>query len=185
VNVPEAILTVREAVPGGAYVAVDAGFSKPLLSLLWSTDLIDSYFGSQGLSTMGYAIPAANALKLVHPSETVIGFMGDGSLMMRASEIAVAVELGICPIYVVFVDSTMTQIAVKQRRRKLRQVGVSFTVPSCVALAAAFGAIGYDVSTQSELREALNDALAQQRPALIGITIDASATERIFDLVRG
>ncbi len=184
-TVPSALAEARDAVPDDALVAVDAGFGKPLASYLWSTGEPNSYFSSHGLSTMGYAIPAANALKLVHPQRTVVAFMGDGSLLMRASEIGVAADLGIAPIYVVWVDTSLTQIEIKQRRLDLRTVGVSFSVPSCAKLAEAFGGQGFDVESRQEFRRVLDEALKSRLPTLIGARVDQSDRERWFDLMRG
>src|SRR4029453_10611636 len=99
-NIPSALRMARSLLPTDALVAVDAGFGKPLSSYLWSAAAPHQYFTAHGLSTMGYAIPAANALALMFPDRRVVGFMGDGSLLMRASEMTVAVEHGVAPIYV-------------------------------------------------------------------------------------
>jgi acetolactate synthase-1/2/3 large subunit len=89
-TIPAALAEARAILPPETIVTVDAGFGKPLASYLWSACEPKTYFTSHGLSTMGYAIPAANAVQLVHPQRPVLGLMGDGSLLMRASEIGVA-----------------------------------------------------------------------------------------------
>jgi acetolactate synthase-1/2/3 large subunit len=111
--------------------------------------------------------------------------MGDGSMLMRASEIGVASQLGLAPIYVVWADNAMTQIAVKQVRRGLRNVGTELEPSSCVSIAAAFGGEGHDVHSLEELATAVDAALISRRPTLIGVHVDASAARALFDLVRG
>jgi acetolactate synthase-1/2/3 large subunit len=133
---------------------------------------------------MGYAIPAANALKLRDPQRTVVGFLGDGSLLMRATEIRSAVELGIAPIYVTWMDGSLTQIEMKQRLAGLRTVGASISAPGCAELAAALGARGADVSTVDEFRDALTMALHSPLPTLIGAHIDTSRHADWYQLIR-
>jgi acetolactate synthase-1/2/3 large subunit len=133
---------------------------------------------------MGYAIPAANALKLAHPQRTVLGLLGDGSLLMRATEIRTAVELGIAPIYLVWMDGSLTQIEMKQRLAGLRTVGAEISAPACAELARALGARGADVRTLDELRGTLAEAVDSRLPTLIGAHIDTSRHASWYSLIR-
>ena len=184
-TIPAGIADARSVLPDDTLVTVDAGFGKPLMSMLWDARIANAYVSSQGLSTMGYAIPAANALKLVAPGRTVVGFLGDGSLLMRASEISVAAAHGIAPIYIVWVDGSLSQIEVKQLRQDLRNVGVQFAPPSCAAIAAAFGGTGHDVTTRAEFREVLRAALGASGPVLIGVRVDQARRGEWFESLRG
>ena len=171
--------------PPSTLVAVDAGFGKPLTSLLWESRDHPAYFASHGLSTMGFGIPAANALQLVHPDRPVLTLLGDGSLLMRAAEIGVASELGLAPIYLVWLEGRMGQIAVKQERLGLAEVGADFQVPRLETLADAFGAWGTEVDTLAGLDAAVDRALSGTRPALIGVRYEESERRRLFELLRG
>jgi acetolactate synthase-1/2/3 large subunit len=185
-TIPNAISDMRAAAPDESLVAVDAGFGKPLMSYLWRARRPNSYFSSQGLSTMGYALPAATALKLARPDWTVIGSMGDGSLHMRAAELGVAADQGAAPIFVTWVDGSLSQIEIKQRRRNLTPVGVSLPPRSCEKIAAAFGAVGYDVESRADFQAALKDAIERESmPSLIGVRVDNGDRERWFDALRG
>jgi acetolactate synthase-1/2/3 large subunit len=185
-TIPTAVYDTRQATPPETLITVDAGFGKPIVSYLWPASAPNSCFSSHGLSTMGYAIPAATALKAVHPDRPVVGFMGDGSLLMRASEIGVAAALGLSPVFIVWVDGSLSQIEVKQRRADLRPVGSRLPHVSCAAVAAAFGARGWDVGTRLELRDALREALAvRDAPCLIGARVDQASRASWFELLRG
>jgi acetolactate synthase-1/2/3 large subunit len=181
-----AIRQVRAGTPPDTLVAVDAGFGKPLMSYLWESQLPNSYFSSHGLSTMGYAIPAGVALKLGRPASTVVGFMGDGSFHMRASEIGVAADEGAGVIFVVWVDGALAQIQIKQRRKHLKEVGVLLPMRSTERIASAFGAAGYDVETRAELAEALAIGVSRtDAPTVIGVRADNTDRDLIFDALRG
>jgi acetolactate synthase-1/2/3 large subunit len=143
------------------------------------------YFTAHGLSTMGFALPAANALQLAHPKRRVVGFMGDGSLLMRASEIGVAAQHGIAPIYVAWMDESLSQIEVKQVRQHLQPVGARLPRTSCAKVADAFGGVGVDVETLDEFRQALGEAQHAQLPTLIGARVDQTWRPEWYELLRG
>lgn len=184
-TIPTALAEARGMLPPETLLTVDAGFGKPLTAYLWPACMPNSCFTSHGLSTMGYAIPAATALKLVYPHAPVLALMGDGSLLMRASEIGVAAEQGVAPIYVAWVDASLSQIEIKQRRQGLRPVGAHITLACCEKIAAAFGGVGWDVTTRADFRAALGEAMHAGQPALIGARVDQSSRESWFELLRG
>ncbi|MBV9579224.1 MAG: thiamine pyrophosphate-binding protein, partial [Chloroflexi bacterium] len=184
-TIPSALRLARSLLPPETRVAVDAGFGKPLTSYLWSADEPGHYFTAHGLSTMGYALPAANALCLGFGAQPVVGFMGDGSLLMRASEISVAAEHGLTPIYVAWMDGALAQIETKQLRQSLRPVGARLPAVSCAKIADAFGGKGVDVSSLDEFRDALTGALAARVPTLIGARVDQAHRGEWYELLRG
>ena len=185
-TIPAVIKLVQDHVPKDIIVAVDAGFGKALVSYLWTTGKWPSYFTSSGLSTMGYAIPAANALQLATPlGQRVVAFMGDGSLLMRAAEISVAVALRLPCIYLVWMDAALTQIGIKQRRSLLGEVGTKLLSHSCSRIGEAFGAAGQDVYDLVQLSAALDEALARTSPTLIGVHVDQSRSDEWFERMRG
>jgi acetolactate synthase-1/2/3 large subunit len=184
ITIPDVVRYLRDAAPD-AIVTVDAGFGKPIVSMLWPTASTRTYYASHGLSTMGYAIPSANALKALEPERTVLAFLGDGSLLMSAPEIAVASELGIAPIYVVWLDDALLQIRLKQRRQGARATGTAIGRQSCEAVAAAFGARGFDVTDLAELRAAFEVARTSEVPSLIGIRVDTTPAAEWFEVLRG
>jgi acetolactate synthase-1/2/3 large subunit len=184
-TIPTALRLARALLPPETRVAVDAGFGKPLASYLWSSAEPNQYFTAHGLSTMGYALPAATALCLTYPHAPVVGFMGDGSLLMRASEISVAAEHGVAPIYVAWMDGALAQIETKQLRQSLRPVGARLPCVSCAKVADAFGGVGVDVDTLDDFGRALSDALQAERPTLIGAQVDQSCRAEWYELLRG
>jgi acetolactate synthase-1/2/3 large subunit len=111
--------------------------------------------------------------------------MGDGSLLMRASEISVAAEQGVAPIYVAWMDGALAQIETKQVRQNLRPVGARVPDVSCAKIADAFGGIGVDVSTLDDFSRALRHGLRAGRPTLIGARVDQSCRAEWYELLRG
>jgi acetolactate synthase-1/2/3 large subunit len=184
-TIPSALRLARSLLPPETRVAVDAGFGKPLASYLWSAAAPNQYVSAHGLSTMGYALPAANALALMDPRQPVLGLMGDGSLLMRASEISVAAEQGVAPVYVAWVDGALAQIETKQMRQSLRSIGARLPDVSCAKMADAFGGVGVDVSSLKDFSRALTDGLSARVPTLIGARVDQSCRGEWYELLRG
>jgi acetolactate synthase-1/2/3 large subunit len=184
-TIPSALSLARSLLSPETLVAVDAGFGKPLASYLWTAAQPNQYFTAHGLSTMGYALPAANALKLAYPHQPVVAFMGDGSLLMRAAELSVADEHHIAPISVVWMDGALAQIETKQVRQGLAPVGARLPRLSCERIAAAFGGTGVDVETLADFGHALMSALGSSSPTLIGAHIDQSRRAEWYELLRG
>ena len=54
--------------------------------------------------SMGYGVPAAVAMQLLHPDATVVCFTGDGDFLMNGQEFATAVQYGL-PIVVIVCDN--------------------------------------------------------------------------------
>ena len=82
-------------------------------------------------------------------------------------------------------DRSLTQIEVKQERRKLAEVGVTLPPVACAKLAAAFDIDGLDVDNVDDLRAAVSKGLHGNRPLLIGAHIDPDPSRILFDLLRG
>lgn len=184
VSVARAVETVLQHCDDNTVVAADAGFSKPLVALLSDTAQRGNFLASNALSTMGFAVPAAIAAS--HAThKRVLAFMGDGSLLMRATELAAASAAPVAPVFVVIVDRSLSQIEIKQKRRELTTVGVELPEISCESLAAALGIRGVDVDTADGIDKALTDAWQGDSPMLIGIRVDVSASQQTYDALRG
>jgi acetolactate synthase I/II/III large subunit len=183
-SVARAVDAALDAWPRDGYITADAGFSKPLILMLSDLTEPDHFLASNALSTMGYSIPAAVAARRAG-ARPVLGFLGDGSLLMRATELMVSAGDGAPAVFVVMMDRALTQIEVKQERRKLASVGVSLPPVSCAKLAEALDIDGVDVESADELRAAVSKGLQGDRPLLIGVLVDPAPSRVLFDVLRG
>jgi acetolactate synthase-1/2/3 large subunit len=170
--------------PSDGYLVADAGFSKPIVAMLSEPTEPDRFFSSNALSTMGYTIPATGALRH-HGAGPVLAFLGDGSLLMRGTGLMAAAGPGPGTVYVALMDRALTQIEVKQERRKLATVGVTLPRLSCAKLGDAFGIDGIDVSSTEELTAAVAKGLRGDRPVLVGAHVDPAPSRVLFDVLRG
>lgn len=122
---------------------------------------------------MGYGVPAGVAAKLVHPERTVVSVSGDGCFLMNGQEVATAVQYGAPVIFIVVNNGMYGTIRMHQEMYfSGRIIGSDLKNPDFVALARAYGADGYVVSTTTEFEPALRSALVTEVPSLIEIRID-------------
>ena len=77
---------------------------------------------------------------------------------MVAGELATAQELGLKPIFIVFVDASLALIELKQRQRQLRNAAVDLGEHDFAAMGRAFGGAGHTATTRAELATALQTA---------------------------
>ncbi|MCX7558990.1 thiamine pyrophosphate-binding protein [Sulfitobacter sp. F26204] len=173
---PAAIIdTCRKILPRDTIASVDSGAHRILLSQMWESYAPRDLMQSSALCTMGCAVPLAIGAKLAASDRPVVSFSGDAGFLMVAGELATAAELGLAPIFVVFVDSSLALIEKKQRERQLANIGVDFAQHNFAAMGVAFGGAGVTVRSREALETALQDALLADRFTVIAAIIDPGA----------
>ena len=129
---------------------------------------------STGLSTMGFALPAAIASALVAPERRTIAFTGDGGLLMCLAELSTAARLRCRLTVIVLNDAALSLIDVKQQRRQQRPVGVRYPAVDFAAQALGQGCSAWKVGPHEPLAPAIAAALAHDGASLIDIAVDPS-----------
>jgi acetolactate synthase-1/2/3 large subunit len=152
------IAETRAVMPQATLATADSGAHRILLSQMWRCTEPRGLIQSSGLCTMGCAVPMAMGLKIADPDRPVVSFSGDAGFLMVAGELATAAELGLTPIFLVFVDASLALIELKQRQRQLANTGVDFARHDFAAMGRAFGGAGHTVRNRAELRQALQEA---------------------------
>ena len=166
-----AIEEARAVLPPETLATADSGAHRILLSQMWDCVEAKGLVQSSGLCTMGCAVPLAMGLKLASPDRPVVSFSGDAGFLMVAGELATAAELGLAPIFVVFVDASLALIELKQRQRQMANNGVDFACHDFAAMGRAFGGNGVTVRDRAGMRAALTDALDADRFTVIAVEI--------------
>lgn len=167
-------------------VYVDAGNS-----FSWSTrDLRrpnpDTYRVAMGLATMCWAIGAVVGAAVAREGR-VLCVCGDGSFLMSALELTVAVEQALPVTYVILNDSSLGMVRHGQRLAGAEPVAHDIAAVRFDALAAACGAHGIRVNTLAELEEVPLSWLASAEggPCVIDVRIDREALPPMADRVLG
>ena len=94
-------------------------------------------------------------------------------------ELLTAKELGTPFVTVVWNDSELGLIRVKQERAFWRSSGVAFNNPDLVKCAESLGATGYRIASGDELEETLARCLERDELAVIDVTVDRKETTRL------
>ena len=168
-----AVEAAVELAAPGTCLTVDAGAHMFSTLACWPAETPLSVFKSNGLSSMGYALPAAIALSLENPQEPVLAVTGDGGMMMCLSELATAVEHGCNLTVLVINDATLSLIDIKQQHQQYKSSGVHTRSLDIAACAMALGCKAWRVETGDDIRPVLKDAFAEDGPALIDVAANA------------
>ncbi|MFQ5830612.1 MAG: thiamine pyrophosphate-dependent enzyme, partial [Candidatus Methylomirabilia bacterium] len=183
---PQRVVEIaRELAPGGTVATVDAGAHMFPATTFWESEEPGTFLISNGLSSMGFALPAAIAAQLAYPSRRVVCLAGDGGLLMVAAELETAVRLRLPIVIVVFNDRALSLIQVKQEQKGYGSSEMSYTGPDFAPLARSFGMPAFEAETEEEFRSAMSQALAAGAPALVDARIDASGYRQILETIRG
>ena len=170
---PQQLLdSMRGHLPPEAMLAVDVGSHKIFSSLEWPTLRPNRFALSNGLSCMGFGLPAAIGTALARPDGPVACLIGDGGLLMCLGELSVLSRLNLPVTVVVPVDNAIDLIRSHQLRQGKQPFGTEFPAPDFCAIAAAHGIASARVTTPAECDDALARAFAHRAPFLVEAHID-------------
>jgi acetolactate synthase-1/2/3 large subunit len=171
-NPTDVVDLVREALPRETIATTDVGSHKLLVGQGWTAYAPRSVLMTNGLSSMGYSLPAAIVAKLLEPARPVVCFIGDGGLAMVQSELRLAASLGLGMLVIVFCDDSLNRIEIKQAQRNYPSWGTLIEPTDIPQLARAMACEGVTVDSASALSRALAEARPADRPLVVGARID-------------
>ncbi|TDE26504.1 acetolactate synthase large subunit [Nonomuraea mesophila] len=169
------VADVREAMGRDDIVLADTGAVKMWMARMYPTYEPNTMLVSNGLSSMGFAVPGALAAKLARPERRVLAATGDGAFLMNSQELETAVRERIPFVVLVWVDDAYGLIEWKMDLELGRNAHVAFGNPDFVAYAESFGARGYRVTSAGELLPTLRKALADDVVSVIAVPVDYAA----------
>ena len=182
---PQRTVEVARAVlPRETIATCDAGASRLLVVQKWQAYGPREFLTSNGLGSMGYAVPAAMGARLAHPNRPIVAFCGDGGFLMAVAELQTAQREQLPIIVLVFDDEEIGLIRIKQEIKGIPRNGVKLGGVDWEKLAAAFGADAAVVEREQALGDALKAAISSGRTTLIAARIDASGYVDQFNALR-
>jgi acetolactate synthase I/II/III large subunit len=172
-NPSEVVTTVREAAPGGTIVTTDVGSHKIMAGQAWLARAPRETLITNGLSAMGFGLPAAVAARLSRPGVPVVALTGDGGFAMTATELSVAARYGLPLVVVVFSDGSLNRIELHQQSLGYPLTATSVDRADIPTLAESLGCDGVRVDSVTGLEKALSAAFGDRsRPLVIEARID-------------
>jgi acetolactate synthase-1/2/3 large subunit len=175
------VADTRAAMGRSDIVLVDTGATKMWMARLYPTYQRNTCLISNGLSTMGFALPGALGVKLASPESKVLAVVGDGAFMMNSQEIETAVRERIPLVVLIWDDGGYGLIEWKMDLELGAHYYVSFANPDVVTYAESFGAKGYRITSAAELLPTLKAALDDDGVSLISCPVDYSENLRLTD----
>ncbi|NEO85443.1 MAG: acetolactate synthase large subunit [Spirulina sp. SIO3F2] len=166
------IYDLRQVMGPEDIVISDVGAHKMWMARHYHCDRPNTCLISNGFAAMGIAIPGALAAKLVHPERRVVAVTGDGGFMMNSQELETALRVGTPFVTLIFNDQAYGLIEWKQMNQFGESAFINFTNPDFVKLAESMGLKGYRVASTGDLIPTLEEALAQDVPAVIDCPVD-------------
>ncbi|MEY4508463.1 MAG: hypothetical protein RLZZ450_585 [Pseudomonadota bacterium] len=152
---------LSRCLPPEVPLTLDTGAHRIVLSQAFCARRPGQILQSNGLCTMGYALPAAIGLSLASGSP-VVAVMGDGGFEMVVGELATLRDLGLPVVLILFDDQSLALIDLKQHALGYTRRGVWSGGTDYVAVARAFGGHGARVTDSAALEAELARALARR-----------------------
>jgi acetolactate synthase I/II/III large subunit len=173
-NPTDVVDVVREAMPRNTVASVDVGSHKLLIGQGWTTYEPRTVLTTNGLSTMGYSLPAAIVSRLLAPETPSVCFIGDGGLAMVQGELRLASSLKTGIVVIIFCDNSLNRIELKQMVKEYPSWGTVIDATDTVKLAQSMECEGFEVATAAQLEKVLSGKLPADVPTVIGVKIDPS-----------
>lgn len=158
----ENILTVIEKLTTEKTIVIsDVGAHKVSIARTFQPKQAGRLIVSNGLASMGIALPGAIGAKLACPDAPVICITGDGGALMNISELETAKRLGVSFIIIVLNNSGLKLEEQMMQEKFDHSFGTDFGNPDFVQLAESFGIKGVRPNQLNEFEQVLRDALNQ------------------------
>lgn len=165
-------------------VTVDAGAHMLPAMQLWPAEARGDLLISNGLATMGFALPAAIGAALLESGRRVVALTGDGGLLMCLGELATLARENLDVCVVVFDDRTLSLIKLKQEQRG-EAAGVALGPVDWVTMASSLGIRGYAADSMEGLRARIADIGSKPGPSLLAIRVESFDYVPVLQAIRG
>ncbi|EGP4846612.1 acetolactate synthase AlsS [Enterococcus faecium] len=179
----EVINTLQSKVTDDMTVTVDVGSHY-----IWMARHFRSYeprhlLFSNGMQTLGVALPWAISAALVRPNTQIVSVSGDGGFLFSAQDLETAVRKKLNIVHLIWNDGHYNMVEFQEQMKYQRASGVDFGPVDFVKYAEAFGAKGIRATSVEELEKALEEGFATEGPVIIDIPIDYRDNEKLGETI--
>ena len=127
---------------------------------------------SNGMQTLGVALPWGISAALLRPGKKVYSISGDGGFLFSAQELETAVRLNLPLIHIIWNDGRYNMVEFQEVMKYGRASGVDFGPVDFIKYAEAFGAKGLRVTNKEDLAKVLSEIDSTTGPVVIDVPID-------------
>ena len=171
-TVPGVLNILRSVMADEDLLISDVGAHKIWIARNFPVNYPNGCLISNGLASMGFALPGAVAAALQNPQRRIVAAMGDGGFLMNSQELETAKRLGVGFTVIVFNDNDYGLISWKQQTARGHTTGTHLTNPNFKQYAESFGIKGYQPRTLSELQQQLREAIMSKQLCVVEIPVD-------------
>ncbi len=175
--------TLLAQLPETAITTVDAGAHFLAIMPFHPAAAPGDLLISNGLATMGYAVPAAIGASLACPGRPVVAFVGDGGLAMSMAELETIVRLQLPITVIVANDSALSLIEIKQGADHGGPDAVRYKPTNFAIIAEGMGMAADVVHDRDQLAAALANGFTG--PRLLDTRIDPDQYPHLIKVTRG
>lgn len=163
---------LQRQLPAEAVLTCDAGNFFGWVARYYRFRQPGTFLGPTS-GAMGYAVPAAVAAAIVRENAVpVVALAGDGGFLMTSNELAVAAQLGLRLLCVVFDNALYGTIRLHQERAYPGRVaGTELWSPDFARYAEAFGGFGVRVERNQDVAEAIRSVLNRPGIAVLSVAV--------------
>lgn len=180
-TIPGVLNSIRKAIPENGLLISDVGSHKMWAARNFQTCCPNGCIISNGLATMGIALPGGIAASLADPERHIVSLMGDGGFMMNVQELETAKRLGVGFTIVIVNDNDYGLISWKQRMHRGRSTGTHITNPDFKALAESFDIKAFRPETVQELNQVLENSIESRELRLVEIPVNPSVNNELTE----
>lgn len=173
------IRDLQEKIDENTTVTVDVGSHYIWMARFFKIFKPRHLLFSDGMQTLGVALPWSIAAKLVRPNEKIISVSGDGGFLFSGQELETEVRLGQNNIHIIWVDGYYDMVKFQEQVKYGKVAGVKFGSVNYIKYAESFGAKGFKVNNSTEFRVALDKGLNSKVPVIIEIPVDYSDNTKL------
>ena len=134
---------------------------------------------SNGMQTLGVALPWAISAALVRPDTKVVSVSGDGGFLFSSQDLETAVRLNLNIVHIIWNDGNYDMVKFQEEMKYGKSAAVKFGPVDFVKYAESFGAKGYRVNKASELEEVLDKAFKEKGPTIVDVPVDYSFNQEL------
>lgn len=178
-TVPGVLHLLRSLMADEDLLISDVGSHKIWIARNFPVNSPNSCLISNGLASMGFALPGAIAAALLDPKRRIVAAMGDGGFLMNSQELETAARLGLAFTVLLFNDNDYGLISWKQKMAQGRSVGTRLTNPNFKMYAQSFGVQSFSPKNSAELARDLKKSLSSGKLCVIEIPIDTSVNFKL------
>ncbi|MGY4789564.1 acetolactate synthase AlsS [Pediococcus pentosaceus] len=129
---------------------------------------------SNGMQTLGVALPWAISAALLRPNSKSVSVSGDGGFLFSAQELETAVREKLDIVHIIWNDGYYDMVKFQEEIKYGHSAGVDFGPVDFVKLAEGYGAKGLRVEKPEDLGKILDEAFQTAGPVVVDIPVDYS-----------